>query len=57
MTPDAVTMDVTIGRLNDGDRSSAICSCELLPELLGHGDTEDEAIEDLVQQFQAITWH
>lgn len=50
-------MDVTIGRLNDGDRSSAICSCELLPELLGRGDTEDDAVEDLLQQFQAITWH
>lgn len=28
-----------------------------VPEMVGHGDTEDEATEDLVAQLNTITFH
>lgn len=57
MMADVVTLDVTIGRRNDGHGTEALCSCELLPELLGHGETEDDAVQDLQSQYNAIVWH
>lgn len=56
MIPEAVTLDVTFGWRCDGG-ANALCSFDLLPELLGHGETEDEALEDLRAQFAALVWH
>lgn len=55
MSPDVVALEVTIGRVMDGD--GVLCSSEALPELLGHGSTEAEAVEDLQEQYAAIVWH
>lgn len=55
MIPDVVALEVTVGRVMDGD--CVLCSSEALPELLGHGATEAEAVKDLQEQYASIVWH
>jgi len=57
MRADVVTMDVTIGALNDGDRTVVLCASDDFPEFVGHGATEADATQDLCDQLEAITWH
>lgn len=57
MITDAVTMEVTIGMLNDCAPGEWLCATEDVPGLMGHGHTASEAIEDLRTQYEEITWH
>lgn len=45
-------VDVEVGKTEAG----VVAACEVL-DLVGHGDDEAEAIADLQDQLDAITWH
>jgi predicted RNase H-like HicB family nuclease len=51
-----VTFDVTVEPINDGGLVWA-CVFDDLPEFVGHGATEDEAMTDLREQLNLIVWH
>lgn len=55
-TADVVTFDVTVEPINDGGSVWA-CVFDDLPEFVGHGATEDEAMADLCEQLSTIVWH
>ena len=57
MIVETVAVDVTIGMLMDGAVLSWVCSTNDCADLVGHGATADEAIEDLRCQYEAIVWH
>lgn len=55
-TADVVTFDVTVEPINDGGSVWA-CVFDDLPEFVGHGATEDEAMADLCEQLSTIVWY
>lgn len=57
MSPETIAVDVTIGMLMDGASQSWVCSTDDCADLVGHGATADEAVEDLRCQYEAIVWH
>lgn len=50
-------MEVTIGMLMDCDTGEWVCTSEEVPDLMGHGHTAEEAVEDLRTQYESIVWH
>lgn len=57
MIAEAITMEVTIGMLMDCDTGEWVCTAEEMPDLMGHGHTAEEAVEDLRTQYESIVWH
>ncbi len=57
MSPGTVAVEVTVGMLMDGAADSWVCATDDCSDLVGHGSTEDEAVDDLRAQYEAIVWH
>lgn len=49
------TFDVTVGARDDAPGCVAVL--DDLPEFVGQGEDEDAAMDDLLEQINALTWH
>lgn len=47
----------TVGGYDDGAIGLRSAVLDAVPEIVGHGETDDDAVEDLCHQLQAIVWH
>lgn len=52
-----MAVEVTIGMLMDSSDGGWVCATNDCADLVGHGATADEAVEDLRCQYEAIVWH
>lgn len=56
MTGPVQVYTATVGGFADGAPGiSAVC--EEIPDIVGHGADQAEAVEDMTEQLEAITWH
>ena len=55
MIPSVLSWDAVVEPMADSSGWIAIAVCA--PEIIGHGDTDDEAIDDLREQLEAIEYH
>lgn len=56
MTP-VILWPASVGGLDDCPSPTVCALFDAIPEIVGHGETEAEAVDDLLDQLEAVTWH